>query len=155
MRIIKIFLAVFLLCAINFCYAEKAKDGHQITWNKDGTVNKTVSIYEGVVHEAYYAKAIVVNVKGELINKQERIQDAYDKKIGQISYVYSKPFDLIRGENFSNGKLSAITYYKNNKYIKMGVDSSMKGKLDEWIYYDENQKVIKIERNGKILKSAP
>jgi len=42
--------------------------------------------------------------------------------------------------------MDSIVYYKNNKVFKSGIYSSIKNKFVEWIYFDENQNVTKVDR---------
>jgi len=136
---------LFLLCAVNFCRADDLASKHKVIWNKDGTLNKIIATHGKSVNETMFLKAKVVNVNGDSINKQESVQNDLDKKLCHIGYVYSKPFKLIRGESFTDGKLDMIVHYKNNKAFKSDIYSKIKNKFVEWIYFDENENVIKVE----------
>jgi len=158
LNVLKLFFGLLSFVFVASCYAQPkvdAIDSHGtgtvdfwIYWNSDGSLDKTVALREGKKMETKYGPAEKAVVDGVTLKKQKAEPNDFEKNIEQARYSYTKPFELVYGENYIKGKIFGRSYFKNNVISRSEVDTNQDGKIDYREYY-ENGKLINSKSDNK------
>jgi hypothetical protein len=144
-----IFVNIFMVA----CFAqpkvyERDSDGKNdffIYWNNDGSVESTKKISKDNELVFKYSSPEPVQINGEKLVKQSYASDDKDSSFKQTVYLYTKPYNMVFGENYQNDKFFSRTHYKNNIAYMAEFDANFDGKIEERQYF-ENGKIAKTER---------